>query len=143
MIKDKCKSKGEKPLQISDMGGGVHLPTGFPPKKSRMNSQGRPGRISGIFAVVLAEEEEQPLGRLPQHCFFYFSYRTKVFIDQIFKEKEKRKKNHTYYAKSPLENTKGGNGTQLIYETSITLMPKPDKNFIRYYKKTTSQLCGG
>ena len=27
MIKDKCKSKGEKPLQISDMGGGLHLPT--------------------------------------------------------------------------------------------------------------------
>ena len=92
MIMDKCKSKGETPLQISDMGGGLHLPTGFPPKKSRMNSQGRPGRISEIFAVVLAEEEEQPLRRLPQHCFFYFSYRTKVFTDQIFKEKEKKNK---------------------------------------------------
>ena len=41
MIKDKCKSKGEKPLQISDMGRGLHLPTGFPPKKSRMNSTGK------------------------------------------------------------------------------------------------------
>ena len=79
-----------------------------------MNSQGRSGKISEIFAVVLAEAKSNR----------YTDSLSTAFISLIEQKSSstkylrKKKKKNTYYAKSSLENTQGKNGTQLIYKTA-------------------------